>query len=236
MERLNLGMVTHIEATIMELESTLEQEICKGQELDERIKEIKTLIKMGKASKFTKDDQGTIWFKSRICVPEIDHLWQMILKESHDSTYPIHPERTMMYHDLKEKYWWIGLKRDVAAHVAHCDICQRVKVEHQRPVGLLQHLKVPKWRWEEISMDFIVGLPCTRDDYDSIWVIVDRLTKVVHFIPVKTTYSGAKLAELYMARIVCLHRVPKKIVSDQGTQFALRFWQLCIPFTDKWPD
>jgi hypothetical protein len=74
-------------------------------------------------------------------------------------------------------------------------------------------------------MDFIVGLPRTRDGYDSIWVIVDRLTKVAHFIPVKTTYSGAQLAELYMSRIVCLHGVPKKIVSDRGTQFTSRCWK-----------
>jgi transposase InsO family protein len=74
-------------------------------------------------------------------------------------------------------------------------------------------------------MDFIVGLPCTTTGYDSIWVIVDRLTKVAHFIPVKTTYSGARLTELYMAQIVCLHGVPKKIVSDRGSQFTSRFWQ-----------
>jgi transposase InsO family protein len=104
-------------------------------------------------------------------------------------------------------------------------MCQRVKAKHQRPAGLLQPLKVPKWKWEEIGMDFIVGLPRTRDGYYSIWVIIDRLTKVVHFIPVKTTYSGAQLAELYMSRIVCLHGVPKKIVSDQGTQFTSRFWK-----------
>jgi hypothetical protein len=83
---------------------------------------------------------------------------------------------------------------------------------------------VPEWKWEEIRMDFIVGLPRTRDGYDSIWVIVDHLTKVAHFIPVKTTYTGAKLVELYMSRIVCLHGVPKKIVSDRGTQFTSRFW------------
>jgi hypothetical protein len=81
------------------------------------------------------------------------------------------------------------MKRDVAAHVALCDTCRRVKAEHQRPPGLLQPLKVPEWKWKEIGMDFIVGLPRTRDGYDSIWVIVDRLTKVAHFIPVKTTYT-----------------------------------------------
>jgi hypothetical protein len=130
-----------------------------------------------------------------------------------------------MYQDLKEKYWWYGLKRDVATHVALCDVCQRVKAEYQIPAGLLQPLKVPEWKWEEIGMNFIVGLPRTWDGYDSIWVIVDRLTKVAHFIPMKTTYLGAQLVELYISSIICLHGVPKKIVSDRGTQFTSCFWK-----------
>jgi hypothetical protein len=130
-----------------------------------------------------------------------------------------------MYKDLKTHYWWYGMKRDIAEYVSLCDTCQRVKAEHQRPAGLLQPLKIPEWKWEEIRMDFIVGLPRTHAGYDSIWVIVDRLTKVAHFIPVKATYSGAKLAELYMSRIVCLHGVPKKIVSDRGSQFTSKFWE-----------
>jgi hypothetical protein len=129
---------------------------------------------LGKAPDFTEDEQGTILFKKRICVPEIEQLRQLILRESHDSAYSIHPGSTKLYQDLKEKYWWYVLKRDVATHVALCDVCQRVKAEHQRPAGLLQPLKVPKWKWEEIGIDFIVGLPRTRDGYDSIWVIVDR--------------------------------------------------------------
>jgi hypothetical protein len=86
-------------------------------------------------------------------------------------------------------------------------------------------LKIPEWKWEEIRMDFIVRLPRTQVGYDSIWVIVDCLTKVAHFIPVKTSYSRAKLAELYMSRIVCLHGVPKKIVLDRGSQFTSKFWE-----------
>jgi hypothetical protein len=93
-------------------------------------------------------------------------------------------------------------------------------------------LQVPEWKWEEIGMDFIVGLPRTRDGYDSIWVIVDRLTKVFHFILVKATYSGAKLVEQYISKIVCLHGVLKKIVSDRGTQFTSRFWQKLHESTD----
>jgi transposase InsO family protein len=100
-----------------------------------------------------------------------------------------------------------------------------VKDKHQRPAGLLQPMKIPEWKWEEVGMDFIVGLPCTQRGYDSIWVIVDRLTTVSHFIPVKTTYHGPKLAELYMEKVVCLHGVPKKIVSNWDTQFISHFWQ-----------
>ncbi|WVZ97353.1 hypothetical protein U9M48_042900 [Paspalum notatum var. saurae] len=130
-----------------------------------------------------------------------------------------------MYHDLKERFWWYGMKRAVAEYVAVCDTCQRVKAEHQRPAGLLQPLKILEWKWEEISMDFIVGLPKTQKGYNSIWVVVDWLTKVAHFIPVNTTYLGARLAELYISRIVCLHGVPKRIIFDRGSQFTSRFWE-----------
>ena len=117
------------------------------------------------------------------------------------------------------------MKREIAEFVARCDVCQRVKAEHQRPAGLLQPLPIPEWKWEEVGMDFITGLPRTQTGCDFIWVIIDRLTKVAHFIPVKTKYGGNKLAELYMDRIVCLHGVPKRIVSDRGSQFTSKFWQ-----------
>jgi hypothetical protein len=113
----------------------------------------------------------------------------------------------------------------VATHVAMCEVCQRVKAEHQRPTGLLHPLKLPEWKWEEISMDFITRLPRTSNGYDSIWVIVERLTKVAHFIPVKTTYKGSQLVELYMTQIVCLHGVSKKIILDRGSQFTSKFWK-----------
>jgi hypothetical protein len=129
-----------------------------------------------------------------------------------------------MYQYLKLSYWWYEMKHDIAEYVALCDTYQRVKEEHRRPAGLLQPLKVPKWKWEEIGMDFIVGLPRTKKGYDSIWVIMDRLTKVTHFIPVKTTYTRPQLVELYIAQIICLHGVPKKIVFDRGTQFTSMFW------------
>jgi transposase InsO family protein len=158
-------------------------------------------------------------------VPDVNDLRKLILSKAHDTAYSIHPGSTKMYYDLKERFWWYGIKRSVAEYVAICDTCQRVKAEHQRPAGLLQPLKIPEWKWEEITMDFIVGLPRTQKGYNSIWVVVDRLMKVAHFIPVNTTYSSARLTELYISRIVCLHGVPKKIISDRGSQFTSRFWE-----------
>jgi hypothetical protein len=128
------------------VEPTLEQEIRKGQLDDAKIKEIKDLITEGRVSEFTEDEQGTVWFKDRMCVPDIESLRETILKEAHDSDYSIHPGSTKMYQDLKRKYWWYGWKRDVATHVAMCEVCQRVKAEHQRPTGLLHPLKLPEWK------------------------------------------------------------------------------------------
>jgi hypothetical protein len=193
-ERLNLGIVTHTEGVTIELEPTLEQEIRKGQIGDAKIQEIKDLITEGRGPEFTEDEQGTVWFKDRICVPDIESLRETILKEAHDSDYSIRTGSNKMYQDLKPKYWWYGLKRDVAAHEAMCDVCQRVKAEHQRPAGLLHTLKIPEWKWEEIGINFTIGLPRTQKGYDSIWVIGDGLTKVAHFIPVKTTHKGSQLA------------------------------------------
>ncbi|WVZ84650.1 hypothetical protein U9M48_031657, partial [Paspalum notatum var. saurae] len=178
--------------------------------------EIRELLKLGKAPHFWEDEQGTLWYKNKICVPNVDCIRKLILSEAHDTAYSIHPGSTKMYFDLKERFWWYGMKRAVAEY--------RVKAEHQRPAGLLQPLKVPEWKWEEITMDFIVGLPRTQKGYNSIWVVVDRLTKVAHFRPVNTTYSCAKLVELYISRIVCLQGVPKRIISDRGSLFTSRFW------------
>jgi hypothetical protein len=116
--RLNLGIVAHIEGVTIEVEPTLEPGIHKGQIGDVRIQEIKDLITKGRGPEITKDEQSTVWFKDQICVPEIDSLRETILKEAHDLDYSIHPGSTKMYQDLKQKYWWYGLKRDVATHVA----------------------------------------------------------------------------------------------------------------------
>jgi uncharacterized protein involved in tolerance to divalent cations len=176
-----------------------------------------------KSPEFKEDDHGVLWYKGRICVPNIKELKDKILQEAHNSAYSIHAGGNKMYHDLKATYWWYGMIGDIAEYVALCDTCQRVKVEHQQPARLLQPLQVPEWKWEEITMYFIVGLPRPQSRYDSLCVIMERVTKVAHFKLVKMTYTGPQLAKSYRSRIDCLHGVSKQIVSARGTQFILKF-------------
>jgi hypothetical protein len=117
------------------------------------------------------------------------------------------------------------MKREIARYVSECNICQRVKTSHLKIAGVLQPLPILSWKWEDISMDFIVGLPNTSQRHDSIWVIIDRLTKTIHLLPVHTTYNAKKYAEIYLDQIVHLHGVPKMIISDRGAQFIAHFWE-----------
>ena len=117
------------------------------------------------------------------------------------------------------------MKRDIADFVSKCLTCQQVKLEHQRPSGLLQQLTIPEWKWDMVAMDFVGGLPRISSGYDAIWVIVDRLTKTAHFLPIKKTCSMDRLARLYVNRIVCLPGVPVNNVSYRGATFTSVFWQ-----------
>jgi hypothetical protein len=130
-----------------------------------------------------------------------------------------------MYQDLKENFWWSNMKVDIAKYVSECDTCHRMKASHLKSAGVLQPLSIPTWKWDDISMDFILGLPLTARKKDSIWVIVDRLTKTAHFIAIHTIYSVQHYAELYIDQIVRLHGIPKTIIFDQRTQFVARFWE-----------
>jgi hypothetical protein len=117
------------------------------------------------------------------------------------------------------------VKHETAHYVAECDTCRRVKAEHMRPTILLQPLNIPTWKWEDISMDFIVGLPPSAHKFNSIQIIIDWLTKSAYFIPVHTYNRAEKYIKLYIARILCLHGVSKTIISDCGPQFVTRFWE-----------
>jgi hypothetical protein len=155
-------------------------------------------------------------------VPKNHSLCKKIFDEAHTSKYSIHSGSTKMYHDLKARFWWAHMKRETARYIVECDTCRRVKADHMRHAGLLQPLSIPVWKWEDISIDFIMGLPLTGRRFNSIWVIIDRLTKSTYFIPVHTFYRAKKYVELYISRILCLHGVPKTIISDRGPQFVAR--------------
>jgi hypothetical protein len=148
-------------------------------------------------------------------VPKDFELCHKIIDEAHRSRYSIHPETNKMYQYLKKNFWWTRMKREIAKYVFECDTCRRVKADHLRPARNLQPLSISEWKWENIYMDFIVGLPRTSRGYNSIWVIMDRLMKSAHFIPVSTTYRVRQYAELYLSHIVRYHGIPKIIISDR---------------------
>jgi hypothetical protein len=185
----------------------------------------KKILDEAHLSKFSMHGKGILWFESRLVVPKDKDLKKKILEEAHLSKFSMHPGSTKMYHDLKPLYWWNRMKWEIAQYVSECDTCKRIKASHLKSVGALQPLSIPSWKWDDINMDFIVGLPNTSRHHDSIWVIMDRLTKVAHFLPVHTTDKAQKYAELYIDQIVCLHGLPQTIVSDPGAPFVARFWE-----------
>jgi hypothetical protein len=174
-------------------------------------------------SRFKLDERGVLWFDDHLVVPKDHELRTKILDEAHQYKLLVHPGSSKMYYDVKSKFWWTKMKNEIVAYVARCDNYCRVKAIHMKPAGLLQSLSVPKWKWEEISMGFITRLPVTQKGNDSIWIIVDRLTKLAHFLPVKTTYRPQKYADICITEIVHLHGIPSTIVSDQETQFTAHF-------------
>ena len=120
------------------------------------------------------------------------------MKEFHYSRFAVHPGGTKMYHDLRRQYWWKGLKRAVVEFVSSFLVCQQGKAEHQRPAGLLQPLHIPEWKCEHITMDFVTALPRTLRNHNGIWIIVDRLTKFAHFLPIKVTYTTDTHSVIYI--------------------------------------
>ncbi|GJS67778.1 putative reverse transcriptase domain-containing protein [Tanacetum coccineum] len=174
---------------------------------------------------FESRSDGIQCFEGRIWLPLFGGLRDLIMHESHKSKYSIHPGSDKMYQDLKKLYWWSNMKAEIATYISKCLTCAKVKAEHQKPSCLLQQPEILEWKWEKITMDFISGLPTTPSGYDSIWVIVDRLTKFAHFLPMKKTDSIEKLAQLYLKEIVCKHGVPTSIISDRDSLFTSRFWK-----------
>ncbi|WVZ76299.1 hypothetical protein U9M48_024286, partial [Paspalum notatum var. saurae] len=223
---IEMPMVLEAELYNLIIEPTIKDQIVAAQKKDKGMAHIRDGIIEKKKACFRLDKEGILWFKNRLVVPKDLELRKKILDEAHTSMFTMHLGCNKMYQYLKQKFWWTRMKREIAKYVSECDVCQRVKAHHLKPAGMLQPLAVLAWKWKDIHMDFIVGLPRTQKGYNSIWVVIDRFTKSAHFIPVETTYRAKQYAELYISRIVSLHGVPQTITSDRGSLFVSRFWEL----------
>ncbi|GKB57825.1 putative reverse transcriptase domain-containing protein [Tanacetum coccineum] len=209
----------------MTLHPKLPSQILEAQ--SEAIKEenIKAENLRGMDKAFEVRPDGTRCIKNRSWLPLFGNLRDLIMHESHKSKYSIHPGSDKMYQDLKKLYWWPNMKAIIAEYVGKCLTCSRVKAECQKPSGLLIQPEIPTWKWERITMDFVTKLPKTSNGHDTIWVIVDRLTKSAHFIPTREAYSMETLTRLYIKEIISRHGVPISIISDSDNHFTSRFWQ-----------
>ncbi|GJW50476.1 putative reverse transcriptase domain-containing protein [Tanacetum coccineum] len=144
-----------------------------------------------------KREDASLHYMDGIWVPLVGGIRTKIMDEAHKMRYSVHPEADKMYYDLRDMYWWPGMKKEIAIYVSKCLTCAKVKAEHQRPSGLLQQPEIPEWKWEKIAMDFITKLPRSSSGHDVIWVIVDRLTKSAHFLAIREDYSMEKLARFW---------------------------------------
>ncbi|GJT28538.1 putative reverse transcriptase domain-containing protein [Tanacetum coccineum] len=166
---------------------------------------------------------GTLCLHGRSWLPCYGDLRSVIMHESHKSKYFIHPGSENK--DMKKLYWWPNMKADIATYVRKCLTYARVKAKHQRPSGLLVQPEIPEWKWDNITIDFITKLPKSSQGFDTIWVIVDRLTKSAHFLPIRENDPLDKLARLYLNRIVARHGIPTSIICDRDGRFTLNFWR-----------
>ncbi|GKB97548.1 putative reverse transcriptase domain-containing protein [Tanacetum coccineum] len=169
--------------------------------------------------------QGEAFNQENVLAERLHGLDQQMERKGDGSLYSLHPGADKMYYDLRDMYWWPGMKRDIATYVSECLTCAKVKAEHQRPSGLLQQPEIPEWKWENIIMHFITKLPRTRSGHDAIWVVVDRLTKSAYFLAIREDYSMEKLARLYTDEIVTRHGVLVSIILDRDARFTSRLWQ-----------
>ncbi|KAA0046943.1 pol protein [Cucumis melo var. makuwa] len=220
-----VGAVT-MQLAQLTVQPTLRQRIIDAQSNVPYLVKKRGLAEEGQAVEFSISSDGGLLFERRLYVPSDSAIKTELLSEAHSSPFSMHPGNTKMYQDLKQVYLWRNMKREVVEFVSKCLVCQQVKAPRQKPTGLLQPLSIREWKWENVSMDFITGLPRTLRGFIVIWVVVDRLTKSAHFVPGKSTYTASKWAQLYMSEIVRLHEVPVSIVSDRDARFTSKFWKV----------
>jgi hypothetical protein len=178
-----------------------------------------------KIEEYKLDNDEIFMYMEIIFVPNSQELKNLIFGEMHNVPYVSYPGYQKTIAALKRQYYWPGMKKEVVDFIAKYLECQKVKDEHRHPTGFLQPLPIPEWKWEVVTMDFITKLPRTNKQHDSIMVVVDKLTKAAHFIPVKLTHKETNIVDVYMREIARLHGIPKTIVSDRDPKFTSNFWK-----------
>ncbi|KAJ0513409.1 putative nucleotidyltransferase, Ribonuclease H [Helianthus annuus] len=214
-----------VRALQLTIQSSLPAQIRAAQIEALKPENVKAEALRGSRQQMEQKEDGAYYVTGRIWVPLYGGLRELVMDEAHKSRYSVHPGSDKMYHDISTTYWWPSMKAHIATYVGKCLTCARVKVEYQKPAGLLQQPKIPQWKWEEISMDFVTGLPRSQRGNDTIWVIVDRLTKSAHFLPIKETDKFSTLADVYLKEVVSRHGVPTSIISDRDARFTSELWQ-----------
>jgi transposase InsO family protein len=170
---------------------------------------------------------GRLTYRERLYVPASDPLRLHLIQQHHETPVAGHPGRSKTLELLKRSYHWPKMYQDVDRYVRNCHTCQRSRTAWHAPYGILRPLPIPDRPWQDISMDFVTGLPWS-DGCDAIWVVVDRLTKARHLVPCRTNVDANDLADLFITHVFRLHGLPDSIVSDRGPQFAAAFWKrLC---------
>ncbi|GKA18813.1 putative reverse transcriptase domain-containing protein [Tanacetum coccineum] len=178
-------------------------------------------------SKVSQLRNGKLPDSSAEIISSVGGIRKLIMDEAHTSRYSIHLGADKMYYDLRDLYWWPGIKRDFAKYISRCLTCSKIKAEHQKPSALLQQPEIPEWKWEKITMDLVTKLPRSSSGYDAIWVIVDRLTKSAHFLPIREVYKTEKLARIYINEIIARHGVPVYHTSIKCAPFEALYGQKC---------
>jgi hypothetical protein len=173
---------------------------------------------------YSLEVDGLLRYRGRMYIPENGDIRSITRKESHRALYCAHPDVKKMYADMRQRFFWVAMKHDVVHFITKCLECRQVKSDHYHLVGLLQPHDVPMFKWEVISMDFVVGFLLTSHRHNAILVIVDKLTKSAQFIPIRDTYDVTNVARVFLNEVIHLHGIPKNIISDRDSRFTFRFW------------
>ena len=175
--------------------------------------------------KLILDEKGLYWREHQLAIPDYASLRKNCIELSHDAPWSGHFGRDKTAELVKQIYWWPKMDQDIADYVRTCDTCQRTKVPSRKPYGFMVPLGIPKRRWSSISMDFITQLPPSTKGNDAIYVVVDRLSKMVHVIPNRTNDTAEDCARMFVDKIYCHHGLPLEIISDRDTKFTSDFWK-----------